>query len=134
MRKAILIAVTGAIILGGSLAVLAQDEASDESERPVRQAVVEVLAELVEDGTLTQAQADAVGAALEMRRDEFRAERAAARQQLEEFWADDQLTTDEIDQLPDWHRWRGVSQIWEDGVVTRDELRNLWPARHRRLR
>lgn len=134
MRKAILAVATGALVLGGSLVVLAQDGATGDTDRPAKGAVVEVLDELVSEGTLTQEQADAVIAALEVKRDEVRAEHEAVRQQLEEFWADDELTQEEIDQLPGWHRLSRASDMLEDGVITRDELRDLRPLRHLRNR
>lgn len=126
MRRAVLTVATGALILGGSLVVLAQsdDESATEAEQrgPLGHAIEEVLADLVADDTLTQDQADAVIEALEARRSELRQEVEAAHDQLEEFWEDDQLTPEEIDQLPQWHRWRGLSDLLEDGVITRDEL------------
>lgn len=124
MRKAILAAVTAALVLGGSLVVMAQaDVAGTDDERgPIGSAIDEVLDDLVADDTLTRAQADAVIEALDARRAEFRAEREQMREQMEEFWADDQLTQEEIDQLPDWHHWSQMTDLLEDGVITRDEL------------
>lgn len=124
MRKAILAAVTAALVLGGSLVVMAQaDVAETDDERgPIGSAIDEVLDDLVADDTLTRAQADAVIEALDARRAEFRAEREQMREQMEEFWADDQLTQEEIDQLPDWHHWSQMTDLLEDGVITRDEL------------
>jgi polyhydroxyalkanoate synthesis regulator phasin len=125
MRKAILTVATAALVLGGSLVVLAQsEETTDEvAERgPIGHAIEEVLDELVADKTLTQEQADAVISALEAKRDEFVAEREQLRERLQEFWEDDQLTQEEIDQLPEWHRWSEMTDLLEDGVITRDEL------------
>lgn len=125
MRKAILTVATAALVLGGSLVALAQtEETTDEVDRrgPIGHAIEEVLDELVADETLTQEEADAVISALEAKRDEFVAEREQLREQLQEFWEDDQLTQEEIDQLPEWHRWSQMTDLLEDGVITRDEL------------
>jgi hypothetical protein len=125
MRKAILAVATAVLVLGGSLVVLAQtEETTDELHKrgPIGHAIEEVLDELVADETLTQEQADAVISALEAKRDEFVAEREQVREQLREFWEDDQLSQEEIDQLPEWHRWSEMTDLLEDGVITRDEL------------
>lgn len=125
MRKAILTAATAALVLGGSLVVLAQtDGSTDEVDQrgPIDHAIEEILDELVSAETLTREQADAVISALEAKRDEFVAEREQLREQLKEFWEDDQLTQEEIDHLPEWHRWNKMTELLEDGVITRDEL------------
>lgn len=125
MRKAILATATAALVLGGSLVVLAETTDTDAYERGPGSAIEAVLDEMVADNTLTQAQADAVIERLEAKRTEFREERLEIREQMQEFWADDQLTQEEIDQLPEWHHWSELSDLLEDGVVTRDELRDM---------
>lgn len=126
MRKAILATATAALVLGGSLVVLAQTtETTDVDERGPGSVIGAVLDELVADDTLTRAQADAVIERLEVKRTEFREERLELREQMQEFWADDQLTQEEIDQLPEGHRWSEMTDLLEDGVVTRDELREM---------
>lgn len=124
MRRAILAVATAALVLGGSLVVLAQSEGTTgEVERgPIGHAIEEVLDQLVADETLTQEHADAVISALEAKRTEFAAEREQLREQLQEFWEDGQLTQEEIDQLPEWHRWSQLDDLLEDGAITRDEL------------
>jgi hypothetical protein len=125
MRKAILATATAALVLGGSLVVLAETTDTDTIERGPGAGIEAVLDELVADETLTQAQADAVMERLEAKRAEFREERLELREQMREFWADDQLTQEEIDQLPGGHRWSEMSDLLEDGVITRDELRDM---------
>lgn len=133
MRKTILAAAIGALVLGGATVVAAQTDdtvtEATEADGPIAGAVGEVLAGLVADGTLTLAQADAVTDALVARRDEWRAEREAVRDLLEEFWADDELTQAEIDQLPDGHPLRELSELFDDGSISRDEVRDLRPGR-----
>lgn len=122
MRRAMIATVTAVLVLGGSLVAFAQASADTEDRGQVGTAIEAVLDGLVVDKTLTQDQADAVLEALETRRTEFRAEREQLREQVQEFWADGELTQDEIDQLPEWHRWRQASELLEDGAITRGEM------------
>lgn len=132
MRKAIVAITTAALLVGGSLAVLAQTEETEATEeRPIGYAIEAVLDDLVADETLTQDQADAVIDALVAKRQEFRTEREQMREQMREFWADDELTQEEIDQLPSWHRWSQASEMLEDGTITRSELGELRRDRDR---
>lgn len=127
MRKTLLIMATSALVVGGSLVAVAwTDETAADNERgPIGHAVEEVLDELVADDTLTREQADAVLDALEERRDEVRAEMEETRALLDEFWSDGELTQEEIDRLPEWHRWSELTEALEDGVITRDEVEDL---------
>ncbi|MGH8872262.1 MAG: hypothetical protein ACRDWS_09825 [Acidimicrobiia bacterium] len=129
MRRLTVILAASVLVLGGATVVVAQTETDSAEDGPARvhSLVQEVLDELVADGTLTQAQADAVDEALVAKRDELRAEREALRQQLEEFWSDGQITEEEIEQLPESSRWQRLSELLDDGVVEREELRGLRP-------
>lgn len=126
MRRAIIATATAVLVLGGSLVAFAQTSADTDDRGQPGTAIEAVLDDLVADTTLTQEQADAVLEALENRRAEFRAEREQLREQMreqvQEFWADGELTQDEIDQLPEWHRWRQASELLEDGAITRGEM------------
>lgn len=125
MRKAILLFATTALVLGSALVALAQTDDPADPERPLMTGIEQVLADLVDDETLSQEQADAVVGALEAKREELRTEREAVREQLQEFWADDQLSQEEIDQLPEWHRWSQMDELLDDGAITRDEIRQM---------
>ncbi len=138
MRKMIAIVAAGVLIIGGAAVASAQ---TDEAENtvPAREMsrgdhAAEVLAELVEDGTITQAQSDAIQAAFEAKRvelqaqrEERRAEMEAAREQLQEAWSDDVLTLDELEGLPFADRLTDpdgpLAEAWEDGQLTKDEMR-----------
>ena len=89
----------------------------------------QVLADLVEAGTITQGQSDAIIAALT---DEVQTRRTAAQEHRElmlGFIADGVITQDEIDQLPADSR---LSELWnsiaEDGQVNVEDLRGLGPG------
>jgi hypothetical protein len=95
----------------------------------------EVLAKLVADGTITQAQADAINDGV---KDEL-AERQATLQQLREQWRetatklktfleDGVITQDEIDTLPADSPLRiAFDSIAEDGQITLDQLKSFLP-------
>lgn len=135
MKKALLAVAVGVFVLAGARLVIAQteEEPTDSPLGRIGTAIQEVLDDLVADDTLTQDQADAVIDALIEKRDEVKAEREQLREMIDEFWSDDQLTQEEIDQLPDGHPWSRLSELLDDGVITRDELSELRPLhRHRR--
>ena len=137
MKKPIAILVGSAMLaVGGAAAALAAPEAppSDISAgivltadhgttRP--NALKDVLTDLVADGTITQAQADAVTGALETRHEELKAAREAARAQMQAFLEDGVITADELAQLPEDHPLRSLGSILDDGQITLDELRSL---------
>jgi hypothetical protein len=89
----------------------------------------QVLADLVEAGTITQAQADAITDAMA---DELQSRRAAVQEEMElwqGFIEDGVITQDEVDQLPEDSPFREVfTSIAEDGQVDLDQLRELRPG------
>lgn len=95
----------------------------------------EVLANLVEDGTITQAQADAILGGVQTELEARRAEFEALRQQWEEtrekiyaFLKDGVITQAEIDTLPADNPLReAFDSIAEDGQITLDQLQQFMP-------
>ena len=85
-----------------------------------------VLADLVEDGTISQEQSEAITAALAEKRSQALEEAKAALDQLKAFWEDDVLTSDEISRLPRADRITDTegpfAEALEDGQITREEL------------
>lgn len=135
MKKILLAVAVGVFVLAGASVVVAQtdEQATDSPLGRIGTAIQEVLDELVADDTLSQDQADAVVDALIEKRDEVKAERDRVREMVEGFWSDDQLTQEELDQLPEGHPWNRLSELMDDGVITREELSELRPHhRHRR--
>ena len=87
--------------------------------------VTDVLADLVTKGTITQAQSDAITTALDAARTARQAEREALRALWQTIMADGQITEEERKQLPEDSPLRNIEGILDDGVITRDELREL---------
>ena len=95
----------------------------------------EVLADLVDQGVITQEQSDAIVGALEAKVDERRAEAEARREEMRQTWEqvqgfleDGVITQDEINQLPEDSPLReAFNSIAEDGQITADQLRELGP-------
>lgn len=95
---------------------------------PGRDMLADVLADLVSKGTITQAQSDAITAALQDKVDERIAAMDARRTLIEGFVADGVITQDEISQLPADDPLRvAFDSIANDGQITLDQLRNLGP-------
>jgi hypothetical protein len=107
-----------------------------EFERPERGAVMgEVLAGLVEDGTIKQSQADAIIAALDEKRAELEANRpegrdgrrgpAAHRRHIQALLEDGVISADEIAALPDDHPFKDAdgpfAEELADGQITQEE-------------
>jgi len=91
--------------------------------------LADVLAGLVSDGTITQAQSDAITTALEAAADERQAEMEARRTLIAGFVEDGVITQEEIDQLPADDPLRAAwNSIANDGQVTLDQLRDLGPG------
>jgi hypothetical protein len=87
----------------------------------------EVLSDLVTKGTITQAQADAITAALEAKREAFQAERQKVRETMKTILEDGVITKDELAQLPADHPLNQLDNLLDDGKITLDELRALGP-------
>lgn len=151
MRK-IAIPIAAVLVLGVATAVMARGahRGSGGGVRSERTSLLgQVLDELIEDGTITQQQSDAIKAALEEKRSEALEEAKAALDQLKAFWEDDVLTSDEIAQLPAADRITGaggpLAEALEDGQITREELDEIrsehsrthrWPGHngHRQMK
>ena len=98
--------------------------------------LIDVLADLVSNGTITQAQSDAITDALQAKVDEQIAEMEARREEmrqtmesLQTFLEDGTITQDEINTLPEDNPLREVfDSIATDGSVTLEQLQNLGPG------
>jgi polyhydroxyalkanoate synthesis regulator phasin len=114
---------------------------SGTTVKPVAKEAVllDVLDELVANGTITAAQktaiVDAVKAERAVRREARQETRKAAkeqakasRQQLKGFLADGVITKDEFDKLPADSLLRSMTGLMDDGKITRDELRGVRKA------
>lgn len=88
-----------------------------------------VLDELVGDGTITQDQADSIVEAAQDKAEELKAERLELRMLLSEFLEDGVITEEEASELPDEHWIFGdaFQEAWEDGELTREEIREARP-------
>lgn len=107
----------------------AQEETAETQERGHFQRgmdfLSEVLSDLIGDGTIDQTQADAITSAVEAAAEEKRAEREALKELTQQFLEDDVITEDEAAQLGDDHPFNSerYDEAWEDGELTRDEIR-----------
>jgi hypothetical protein len=96
---------------------------------PGRDLLADVLADLVSNNTITQAQSDAITQALADKVDALKADMEARRTLIEGFVEDGVITQDEIDQLPADDPLRvAFDSIANDGQVTLDQLRGLGPG------
>lgn len=154
MRKLLALGLGATLLLVGTGAVLAQtappsDPAAKPAASPAPSAgspsttgdtpkvrgdglLDKVLKELVADGTIDQAQADAITTKLKAERDAFRADLQAKREaakavraQIREFLKDGVITADELAQLPADNPLRNLDKLLDDGKITLDELRQL---------
>lgn len=135
MKRIVSVLAVGVLILGGAVVAWAQTQ-EDPAPAPMariegpRLAILEdVLDGLVADGVITRDQADAVVEALVAKVSELKAEREALRQQIESFWEDGVLTSDELAQLPEDHPLRRAVESLSDGDITKEELRGLLGSR-----
>lgn len=134
MRKMLGFLAVAVLVIGGAAVALAQTEDAPEGENAVEkvfrggQMLADVLADLVTDGTINQGQADAIVAAVEEQHTLRMQEREAFRAQMEEFWADEVLTPEELAQLPEGHPFLSdeFAEAAADGL-TKDEIRELAP-------
>lgn len=96
---------------------------------PGRDLLADVLAELVSEDTITQAQSDAITQALADKVDELKADMDARRELFESFVEDGVITQEEIDQLPADDPLRvAFDSIANDGQVTLEQLRGFGPG------
>lgn len=88
----------------------------------------DVLSDLVGEGTIDQADADAVLVAVTEAAEERRAEREALREQVQGYLEDGVITAEEAANLPEYHPFNGEAfdEAWADGELTREEI---WEAR-----
>jgi hypothetical protein len=96
--------------------------------------LTQTLADLVSNGTITQAQSDAIVETLTANLDARRAEMEAQRQEMEALWtqikgflSDGVITSDEIAQLPADNPFSTLSGILDDGQITLEELQSIGP-------
>lgn len=96
---------------------------------PGQDLFAEVLADLVSNGTITQAQSDAITQGLSDKVDALRAEMESRRTLIEGIVEDGVITQDEINQLPGDDPLRvAFDSIADDGQITLDQLRGLGPG------
>ncbi len=131
-RKLIGIPLAALLLVGGATVVLAQTgpgaavaEAKAQATAGVGSLLTDVLDDLVADGTIEQAQADAITDAVQTRHVELRAEAEALHEQMRTFLEDGTLSPDELAQLPADHPLRNLDAYLDDGRLTEDELRSL---------
>jgi hypothetical protein len=143
MRIKLAAVVVGGLLIGGTAIAGAQEQPTSASTATVGwghhrgDAAEDVLAGLVADGIITQAQADAIVAAFEARRTDMEENRTL----LEGFWEDGVLTSEEIAQLNEPNRFTETdspfTEALADGELTRDEveaIRDEQRAHHEEVR
>jgi hypothetical protein len=97
----------------------------------------DVLTDLVDNGTISQAQADSINDALDQAVADKQAEFEAQRQQMEQTWdqihsflEDGVITSDEIAQLPEDNPLSNLEDILADGQITQEELDSVMVGPH----
>jgi hypothetical protein len=129
-------------LLNGTLAMASPDPSASPApsngtttKTNAQSLLDQVLADMVSQGVITQAQSDAISSALQAKIDDQQAQLQQQRQELQQertqiqgFLEDGVITQDEIDQLPADSPLRQVfDSIAKDGQVTLDQLRQLGP-------
>jgi len=110
--------------------------ADSDLVHPGQDLLNEVLADLVSQDVITQAQSDAISEALQARVDERRADIEAQREEMRQtmeqvqgFLEDGVITQEEISQLPEDNPLRqAFDGIAQDGQITLDQLKDLAPG------
>lgn len=105
-------------------------------DHPGQDLLNQVLADLVSQNVITQAQSDAITGELQTRIDAQRADMEAQREQMRQtmeqvqgFLEDGTITQDEINQLPADSALRtAFDSIAQDGKITVEQLRDLGPG------
>ncbi|HEU0235460.1 MAG TPA: hypothetical protein VFR14_03350 [Candidatus Limnocylindrales bacterium] len=123
-RKLIGIPLAGLLLVGGATVAMAHGGLLG-GPAGSGSILSDVLEELVTDGTINQAQSDAIENAVEERKTELQAEAEALREQLQGFLEDGTLSADELAQLPEDHPLRNLDAYLEDGQLTQEELQQL---------
>lgn len=131
MRRTLIMVAAGALVVLGASAAFAQTDAENPIER-VNTFISDALADLVNDGTISTDQAEAVEAALIEAHDErmtereaMREDRQATREAIEAALEDGVITADEAATLPDsplTDTEGPLADAWADGELTQDEL------------
>jgi hypothetical protein len=139
MRRLIWLPLAGALLIGGATVTAASPDLVSEvtggvAAVPARAGdlVADVLADLVEQDVISQAQVDAITDALDARLEQDRAEmearfeamRAVA-EQVRTFMDDGAITADEVAQLPDGELKNALEGLLQDGDITPDRLREM---------
>ena len=97
----------------------------------------EVLGDLVEDGTITQHQSDVIVVALDEAKSEALEAMRELRAQLDSYWEDGVLTSEEIAELPFADRIADrdgpLADALADGQITKEELREFARPRYRHM-
>lgn len=143
MRNKIVAAVVaGGLIVGAGFVTtlisspeiaLAEEEVEADDDRgPIPRIIgflEEVLDELVEEGTITEEQADAIVAATEAKAEEVKAEAGERHELIKSLLEDDVITEEEAAQLPEdaWVVDDRFDEAWEDGELTSDEIVEFGP-------
>ena len=124
MRKLVVVLVIGAVVVSGSAFASAHWGGWWEEGE-----VTGKLDQLVGAGEITSSQARLAGSlysAFVDLREEYRAERAAAKAQIESFLEDDVITAEELAELDEDHPFRDpdgrFADLLEDGQITAEEL------------
>jgi len=128
--------VASSITTSTASAQTVQEDTTEQVERPERgSAVADVLAELVEAGTINQSQADAVADALEAKRAEMEANRPEGRQgkarhrpHIRGLLEDGVISAEEIAALPDGHPFKDAEGKFADELADGQITQEEWDA------